>query len=161
MKKNGLGLAMMLIFFVACQSGTGQQTSQTTAASGPQVVKIPITSAAQIDSLRNRGIEILVAEEDYVAARLTPSEVITVQDLQLKTEPIKEIELVQRLVRVPDVEKEQLQQLVDLGIDVWEVNGDTLTAQVFDKHIWEIEKLGFTVEIVEHDVRDTAKKAQK
>lgn len=155
---------MAFVFLIGCQSGTGQQppaTVQTATASGPQIVKIPITNPSQVDSLRNRGIDILVAEETYVAARVAPEEEVKVHALQLQTEPIKETELVQRLVRIPGVDKARLQELVDLGIDVWEVEGDALTAQVFDKHIWEIEKRGFTVEVLERNVQNVTNKAQK
>ncbi len=164
MIKNGLAISMLCVFLIGCQ-GAGEQpspaTSQTATTTGPQIVKIPISSPAQVDSLRQRGIEILVAEETYVAARLAPEEEVKVQGLQLKTEPIQEAELVQRLVRISGVDKARLQELVDLGIDVWEVEEGAVTAQVFDKHIWEMQQRGFTVEILERNVQDVVRKAQK
>lgn len=164
MIKKGLYITLLCVILLGCQSGAEQQTpatTQTAAPSGPQIVKIPITSPAQIDSLRGRGIEILVAESSYVAARLTPENEASLQALQLKTEPIQESELVQRLVRIANVEKARLQELVDLGLDVWEVEAGAVTAQVFDKHIWEMERRGFTVEILERNVQNVVKKAQK
>jgi hypothetical protein len=164
MIKKELAISMLCVFLIGCQGGGEQQspaTSQTATPSGPQIVKILIASPAQVDSLRSRGIDIIVVEENYVAARVAPQEEIAIQDLQLKTEPIQETELVQRLVRIPGVDMTRLQELVDLGIDVWEVEEDAITAQVFDSHIWEMQQRGFTVEILERNVQDVVKKAQK
>ena len=164
MIKKGLCFPMILVFLIGCQGGSGKQgttASQPSTASGPQIVKIPITRAAQVDSLRNSGIDILVVEDNYIAVRVAAGDEVKVQALQLKTEPIKETELVQRLVRIAGVDRTRIQELVDLGIDVWEVEGDAVTAQVYDKHIWEIEKLGFPVEILERNVQNAVNKAQK
>ena len=44
-----------------------------------------------------------------------------------------------------------LQQQIDLGIDPWQVHGDTLTARAYDLHIEQLRESGLNVEILAQD----------
>jgi len=157
-------LIFLLLLFVigfGCKSDS-EQTAQITSLdffkSGPQLVKIPITDAAVADSLIKLNIDVVVIEEDYVIARLGGLEASNVQSMSLKMETIKETELMQRLIKIIMKNEYDLRELSDTGIDIWEVKGDTITAQAYDKYIRQIQAKGYSVEIVEKDVQNIIKK---
>jgi hypothetical protein len=149
-------------FTIACQSSTGEQgksgSSQQLQSDVPQMRKIPISAKAEADSLIQLGIDVIVVEDAYVVARLNQSDVAKIQSANLKTEPIQETDLIQRLVKIPVNDRSKVSELADLGMDIWEVKEDTVIAQVFDKHIREAEAKGFKVEIVARNVLDVVKK---
>lgn len=153
---------LIMLFAMACQSRTGEQQTesamlQETKSDLPQIKKIPIANKAEADSLIKLGIDIIVVEDSYVAARMSQSEVAIIRSANFKTEPILEKELIQRLVKIPIEDKSKVTELTNLGMDVWEVKEDTVIAQVFDKHIREAEAKGFSVEIVARNVLDIVK----
>ena len=157
MKTKSIVLVLALASLFGCQEAPKEE-AEPTAAAQPQIRKIPISDRTLADSLRRAGLDVLVVEDDYVVVRLQPTEMQRVQQMNLPIEPLSEQELVQRLVKIPVTGKADVDKLVNLGLDVWEVRGDTVVAQVFDKHIFEAEKLGFRVQIVERDVRNLAKR---
>ncbi len=154
-----------LLFFtllVGCRGGGGEQSATTPQLEStmPQIKKIAITNKAEADSLINLGVEVIVVEDTYVAARVDSQATAKIQSLNLKLEPIKEAELVQRLVQITAVDTAGRQELADLGIDIWEVRQDTVIAQVFDKHIRQAEARGYRIEILERNVLNTVKKSK-
>lgn len=153
---------LIMLFAIACQSRTGEQTksgeSQEAQTAMPQIKKIPINNRSEADSLIKLGIDVIVVEDTYVAARINQSDVAQIQALNFTTEPIQEKDLIQRLVKIPVEDKSSVNELVNLGMDIWEVKKDTVTAQVFDKHIRQAEAKGFKVEIVATNVLDIVKK---
>ena len=156
-------LLIPLIFLTAlgCQDQSEQapQTvSQEFFNSGLQLVKIPIKDPAVADSLINSGMDVVVVEENYVIARLSSQDAVKVQTMSLKMETFREEELVQRLVKVVMKQKSDLQELSNTGIDIWEVKGDTVLAQAFDKYIRQIQEKGYPVEIVEKNVLNVVEK---
>jgi hypothetical protein len=58
-------------------------------------------------------------------------------------------------------ENSDLAELSSVGIDIWEVKGDTILAQAYDKYIRQIKAKGYTVEIVESNIQNLVKKQQK
>jgi arginyl-tRNA synthetase len=152
---------LYLLFFFGCQSQT-EQTVQTVSQayfnSGPQLVKISTTNTASADSLIKQGLDVIVIEEDYVIAKMSGSDVNTVQAMTLNMQTFKEEELVQRLIKIVMNNQSNLQDIGEIGIDIWEVKGDTVVAQAFDKYIRQLEAKGYTVEIVEKNVQNVLKK---
>lgn len=160
---TNLRTAMMrlFIFFVlimlwSCQGAGEKQTSQ--AEKLPHLEKIPITSKAQADSLIQAGVDVIVVEDHYVIARINPADLSILAKQDLKMEPFKEDELVQRLVNIPVTDKSQVTELAGLGMDIWQVRADTVVAQVFDSQIRAARAKGFQVTVVEQNVMNTVKK---
>ncbi len=160
MSKPVLGLMLAASLALACQ-GQPESTEQTLPeaffASGPQLVRIPVSSSAGADSLRARGLEVVVVERDFVVARVGAAQARQVQELALQMQPVTEDDLIQRLIRVVTGEQPDLNELAGSGIDIWEVKEDTVLAQAFDKHILQLRAQGFTVEIVEDNVLNLVK----
>ncbi|MFQ5769737.1 MAG: hypothetical protein ACE5HX_04320 [bacterium] len=160
-----LVLLLAPAFLAGCQENSkkqiGEKPSQAMKYDKPQIRKIPIQNKAQVDSLLRLGIDIIVVEDSYVAARIMPDDSSKIKTASLKTEPIQEQELIQRLVRIPIKEKSQVSELANLGMDIWEAKEDTVVAQVFDNQIRDAEAKGFTVVIVARNVLDTVKKKSK
>ena len=151
---------LFFAFGVGCQNGSGSKSESESAAMQseiPQLKKISIQSNEQAASLINAGFDVIVVEEDYVVVRLDATNEEQVQAMNLQTEPIKESDLVQRLVKIAIKDRLDSTALLEIGIDIWEVKGDTVTAQVFDKHIRLAKEKGYSVEIVERNVLDTVK----
>lgn len=111
----------------------------------PRLVKISIADPAQADSLLQLGFEVIVEEPDYVIARVDSSEVQTLRALRLSWGAFESSDLVQLLVRIPVRDSSDVAELVNLGIDLWEVREDSVVAQVYDKHIREAQARGFVV----------------
>jgi hypothetical protein len=153
---------LIIAGITGCQENSkkqiGEKPSQEMKYDKPQIRKIPIRSRTQVDSLIQLGLELIVIEDTYVAARIVPEDSAKIKAASLKTEPIQEQELIQRLVRIPIKDKSQVSELADLGMDIWEVKQDTVVAQVFDNQIRDAEAKGFSVEIVAKNVLDVVKK---
>jgi hypothetical protein len=47
--------------------------------------------------------------------------------------------------------QEQLQKIVDLGIDLWHVEGDSATVRAYDLHLEKLKQEGFTYRILKMD----------
>ncbi len=134
---------IVLLLAVACASPEQQSTSST------GLRKITITSQEDVEKLRSLGLQIIVQEENYVVIRRDSSQIRQLDDAAIKTAPIQETDLVQRLVKINFTSREQLQQIVDLGIDVWEVEGDSLLARVFDSHLASLQADSVGYRVVE------------
>ena len=98
----------------------------------------------QIQQLRNAGAEIIVQEKDYI---IVSTENVA-QTLDLRFEAISESDLVQRFVHVLLTDRSELQQVVNSGMDYWELKGDTVVGRAFDVQIEQLRKEGFTVDII-------------
>jgi hypothetical protein len=150
--------------WLGCQGATeqaAQAVSQDYFASGPKLVKIPVQDATVADSLINLGMDVIVVESDYVIARIGGQQSATIQAMALQLNTFKEEELVQRLVNVVTRQKSDVNELAAFGIDIWEVKGDTVVAQVFDKHIRQMQESGYTVAVIERNVLNVVDRSQK
>ncbi len=157
-------ILIILTVGLGCQRSPEQESeavSLQSFESGPRLVKISVRDVAVADSLIKAGVDIIVVEPDYVIARLGSAQASRVQAMSLAMTTFREEELVQRLIRVVVGQRSALNELSDLGVDIWEVRGDTVIAQSYDKHIREIRAKGHQVEILEQDVRDLTKRIQK
>jgi hypothetical protein len=96
-------------------------------------------------------LEIIVQEENYVIIRRDSAQVQSLQDAGIATTSIQETDLVQRLVRVHFSSREQLQQIVDMGVDAWETEGDSLTARAYDIHLSRLQAAGIAYRILAKD----------
>lgn len=94
--------------------------------------------------MRNAGAEIIVQEKDYI---IVSTENVA-QTLDLRFEAISESDLVQRFVHVLLTDRSELQQVVNSGMDYWELKGDTVVGRAFDVQIEQLRKEGFTVDII-------------
>ena len=138
-------LLIFLIGIFACKSPEAQKSSLQ------GLKKIHYTSEEEISQLKQAGAEIIVKEKDYVIVRGDKM----IQTLSLKFEPIAETDLVQRLVHIHIKDKDDLQTVVDTGVDFWQVKGDTAIGRAFDIQIEKIRAAGLTVKVV---AMDAAKK---
>ncbi|MFQ5638968.1 MAG: hypothetical protein ACE5IR_13370 [bacterium] len=158
-----IGMLSMCLLSACKQSPqTEAGAEQNRLQSGPQIKKIAIQNRAQADSLINRGLDVIVIEDDYVAVRLDEDALNALGAMSLNAEPIQEQDLIQRLVKIAVSSKENVNDLIALGMDIWEVREDTVIAQVYDKHILQAESKGYAVEIIERNAQAAIeKKAQK
>ena len=161
MAKIHLPILLIFLIVLGCQNQPQPATQAVSLEifnTGPQLVKIPIKNTAAADSLIHRGMDVIVVEENYVIAKLDRQQATTVQTMSLPMETFTPEELVQRLIRIVMKDTVGLQQLGDIGIDIWEVKGDTVVAQAFDKYIRQIQTRGFEVEIVEKNIQNLTHK---
>lgn len=158
-----LVLLMWLLVAGCRQEEAPRQEPESAAASAqaPPLRKILVTGAADVDSLRQRGIEPIVIEPDFVVVRLPEAEVRALAAAGLKVEPVREGDLVQRLVEVVVSDPQQKTLLADLGMDIWEVAGDTVLAQAFDSQIAAARQQGVQVRIVQTNVRNVVKQRRE
>lgn len=136
-----VGVLLLLALFAACAQEP-EQRPQAAPAQGLKKLRNP--SVAQIQQLREAGAEIIVQEQDYVIVRTENVQ----QALDLQFEAMSESDLVQRLVHVMLPDSGRLQEVIDTGIDFWELRGDTVVARAFDIHIEQLTDAGFTVEVI-------------
>jgi len=127
------------LIFAFCQS---EQQSQQAQSQGLQ--KVYYKNQDEIQNLRNAGAEIIVQEPDYVVIRT--DSMLQTQDL--KSEPIQEADLVQRLVKIHLKDSTDLQTVVNSGVDLWEVKNDTAVVRAFDIYIEQLKQAGLSVEII-------------
>ncbi len=156
-------IALALMFGAGCQQKPQQQREAVTQAyfkEGPKLVKISITDPGDVEKLIRDSIDVIVVEPGYVIARANQSQAAAIQSLTLTMTPASETELVQRLIRVIVAEPADVQQLVDIGIDTWEIRGDTVLARAYDNYIRRIREQGFTVTILEPNAANVLNKIQ-
>lgn len=128
------------------------EVSQETRWQQPQLRKIVIQNQSEVDSLRNLGLDVLVEEKDFVVVQMQPADTNAVQTANITTEPIRESDLVQRLVKIPIAQRDRVNELTSIGMDIWEVRQDTVVAQAYDKYIREARQKGFEVIVVAENV---------
>ena len=132
---------LLAIALCACTQEPAPQPQQ---APEHGLKKLRNPTEAQIQQLRAAGAEIIVREDDYIVVRTENVQ----QALDMRFEAISEHDLIQRLVHIILPDANQLQEVIDTGIDFWELRGDTVVARAFDIHIEQLGEAGFTVEIV-------------
>jgi len=156
MFKTLLFILLTFLMLINCKQKSVQKVDAEYFAGGPKLVKIPVAENTNIDSLINSGMEIIVIEKDYFIARLDQDDAANMQALALNMETFQESELVQRLIRIIVKNDSDFYDLNNSGIDIWETKGDTVIAQAFDIQIRQIERLNYTVEIIEKNIRNLA-----
>jgi hypothetical protein len=132
-------LLLVCLIFAFCQSEQQPQQAQTAG-----LQKVYYKNQEDIQNLRNAGAEIIVQEPDYVVIRTDKM----LQTHGLKSEPIQEADLVQRLVKIHLKDSTDLQKVVNTGVDLWEVKNDTAVVRAFDIYIEQLKELGLSVEII-------------
>ena len=155
------GLLVAVLAGISCQQTPRAVPEGVTLAyfeAGPKLVKIGLAKPADADSLLAQGMDLIVIEPDYVIARLNTQDAQQVSAMSMQMETFDEKELVQRLVKVVMNERADLAELGSTGIDIWEVRGDTVIAQAYDKYIRQIEQQGYRLEIIEKDIRNLVQK---
>ena len=135
-------LLFACIVFAFCQS---EQQPQQAQSQGLQ--KVYYKSENEIQKLREAGAEIIVQQPDYVIIKT--DKMISTQ--AIKSEPIKESDMIQRLVKIYVKDSTDLQTVVNSGIDLWEVKNDTAIARAYDIYIETLRKAGLSVEIIAQD----------
>jgi hypothetical protein len=135
-----IGLGMVVL--TACH----QQQPATTPAAGLR--KISAVDSPTVARLRQSGVKILVQQPEYL---IVYSDSTAMQALAINAQPATEKDLVQRLVGINFTDKTQLQKIVDLGVDVWEVEGDTVTARVYDLYLEQLKQDGFSYRLLKTD----------
>jgi len=149
-----MGKIFMLLFGAAALVACGQQqpattsTSSTAATARGGLRKISPADQQTIERLRRSGVKILVQQPDYL---IIYSDSTTLQTLAMNTQAATEKEIVQRLVNIHFTDKAQLQQIVDLGVDVWDVQGDSVTARVYDFYLEQLKQNGINYRVIKMD----------
>ncbi len=136
-------LLSVCLIFAFCQSK--QQPQQAQQSQGLQ--KVYYNSESEIQKLREAGAEIIVQQPDYVIIKT--DKMLSAQTIE--SEPIKESDMIQRLVKIYVKDSTDLQTVVNSGIDLWEVKNDTAIARAYDIYIEALRKAGLSVEIVAKD----------
>jgi hypothetical protein len=155
-------LLLMLAFYLfGCQAQPQEEPTPITAESfqtGPQLVKIKLDSPETLHNLEAQNVEIIVREEDYVIARLDLTTFSEIQNLSLSIQKPADSDLVQRLIAVVVSDSTQVAEVNNSGVDIWEMRGDSVIAQAFDKQIDDIKAMGLQVAILEDDIQNLVKK---
>jgi hypothetical protein len=141
-------LLMLLgvLVFIACRQ---QQPASSPTSTGLR--KISVSDQQMVERLRQSGVKILVQQPDYVIIHSDSAAAGQLQALAMNTQPASEQDLVQRLARIHFADKTQLQKIVDLGVDLWEVQGDSVTARVYDWHLEQLKHDGLSYRILKMD----------
>jgi hypothetical protein len=126
-----------------------QQPASTPTATGLR--KISVSDQQTVERLRQSGVKILVQQSDYVIIYSDSASINQLQALEVNPQPTSEKDLVQRLARINFADKTQLQKIADLGIDIWDVQGDSVTARVYDLHLEQLQQNGFSYRILKTD----------
>ena len=138
MVRNMFLTGALLLFICGCAEQpkeTSQKITMEAFQAGPQLVKIPITGKEEAEKILATGVDVVVIEDSYLIVRISGEEAKAMDAMQTTMQPVQEKDLVQRLIRVYMNDPSDLQQIGDTGIDVWEVKGDTVVAQAYDKYI--------------------------
>ena len=139
--------AVLLLAFLLIFSCT--QEKSPPATSSTSLKKITIKNQEEVQQLENAGAQIIVREAGYVVVRMDTS---VARALAVEYEATKESDLIQRLVHIALKDSSTLQTIVDFGVDLWEVKGDTAVARVFDIHLSRMDSAGIPYRIVAADV---------
>jgi len=142
-------LLLACLMFAFCQSEQQPQQAQS-----QQLQKVYYKSEQEVQKLRDAGAEIIVQQPDYVIIKT--DKMVATQDI--KSEPIKELDMIQRLVKIYVKDSTDLQTVVNSGIDLWEVKNDTAIARAYDIYIDALRKAGLSVEII---AQDASKREEK
>jgi len=127
---------------------------QQQPASSPTSIglrKISISDQQTVERLRQSGVKILVQQPDYLVVYGDSAAAAQLRALATDTQPATEQDLTQRLVRIHFTDKARLQTIVDLGVDLWDVQGDSVTARVYDLYLEQLKQNGFTYRILKMD----------
>jgi len=154
-----MGKFLVMLFGAIALAACGQQQPATTSISSTASTargglrKINTADQQTIERLRQSGVKILVQQPDYLIIYSDSSTI-----LPMNTQAATEKEIVQRLVNIHFTDKAQLQQIVDLGVDVWDVQGDSVTARVYDLYLEQLKQNGINYRVVKMDA--SAKEGQ-
>ncbi|MCI0698575.1 hypothetical protein L0337_42065 [candidate division KSB1 bacterium] len=141
----------LLLFLGALALGACRQQQPAATATQSGLRKIPYTDSQTVEQIRQSGVKILVQQPDYLIVYSDSTSVQALQSLSVTPQSATEADLVQRLVQIHFNGQEQLQKIVDLGVDLWHVEGDSATVRVYDLHLEKLKQEGFTYRILKMD----------
>jgi len=151
-------LFLALFLLAACEVPPQEKKQQTRDLSKPQMMRIALQRPEQADSLIQAGVDVIVVEHDYVIARIPNDMRSNLSAAHLPATYAAESDLTQRLVRIAAHSKDDLTKFSELGLDIWESEGDTVLARAFDKQLRQLTELGFSVQIVARDALEFVRK---
>lgn len=137
------------LIFAGCQS-----EQQPQPATQRPLQKVYYKSNEEVQRLAAAGAEIIVQQPDYVIIKT--DHMVGMEDL--KSEPIKESDLVQRLVKIHVKDSTDRQIVVNSGIDLWQVQNDTAIGQAYDIYIEKLRQAGLAVEIIAQNAKQRGEK---
>lgn len=141
----------LLLFLGALALGACRQQQPAATATSSGLRKIPYTDSQTVEKIRQSGVKILVQQPNYLIVYSDSASVQSLQALDVKPQGATEADLVQRLVKIHFNGQEQLQKIVDLGTDLWHVEGDSATVRAYDLHLEKLKQEGFTYRILKMD----------
>jgi len=146
-----------LLLLSACQnSGQKETPQQSRDLELPQLKRIDV-SGADADSILATDLDVIVIEENYLVVRI-PSSEVSALNMKWPVRDAEESDFCQRLIDITGWQKEDLTSFAEMGLDIWEVKGDTVKAQAFDKYIRQLESEGFSVNIIEKNALKVVQK---
>jgi hypothetical protein len=145
-------MGKLLLFFLGVLTLSACRQQQPAATATPSGLrKIPYTDSQTVEKVRQSGVKILVQEPDYLIVYSDSASVQALQTLTVTPQAATEADLVQRLVKIHFADQAQLQKIVDLGVDLWQVEGDSATVRAYDLHLEKLKQEGFTYRILKMD----------
>jgi hypothetical protein len=141
----------LLLFLSAMALGACRQQQPAATAASSGLRKIPYADSQTVEKVRQSGVKILVQQPDYLIVYSDSSSAQALQALTVTPQSATEADLVQRLVKIHFADQAQLQRIVDLGVDLWHVEGDSATARAYDLHLEKLKQEGFTYRILKMD----------
>ncbi len=151
--KKKVFICMCLGIFIYLFGSTGG-LFDTQQAFAQELKKIRYGSQEEIQQLRKSGADIIVLEEDYAIIRIHDK----AKTRSFPAEKVKEEDFVQRLVYIHLKNSDDIQDVVDLGVDVWEVKDLVVIASALDIYIERLREKGFIVEIKEKNIKHLRRK---
>jgi hypothetical protein len=146
-----MGKLFLLLLGAMALGACGRQQQPAATATQSGLRKIPYTDSQAVERIRQSGVKILVQQPDYLIVYSDSSSVQALQALTVSSQAATEHDLVQRLVQIHFADQTQLQKIVDLGVDLWHVEGDSATVRAYDLHLEKLKQDGFTYRILKMD----------
>ncbi|MCP4624642.1 MAG: hypothetical protein GY850_14095 [bacterium] len=150
MIKEKLLLSLFIITTLLIFPGTSAGTPLK------KLIKISISSEQKIAKLKNMGLNILVAEKNYVVAIGGEKILALLTQVGFSVGSLNERDLVRSLIKITYKTKADLDKLPsDLGLDIWEVQPDHIIAQAYSGQINVLTNLGFSVEVIFENIQES------
>lgn len=143
MNKIKIAIIILLISISLVSNAYGKED-----LSDKMLVRIDIDKIEDVEQLQQIGLFPIVEETNYVDGLIDKSKDKELKKLGYSFKHIKGDNLVQRIIEISINDKNDVNELAALGLDIWEVNDENIIAMAFDNDIHTIKKKGYKVKIL-------------